>query len=70
MIGRGIVQFDLQNWDDIVEAAMFVKAVQRHQNEYIACLEEIAWRRGLITRKELKYVGRRKSSSQNMVITY
>ncbi len=64
IIGRGIVQFDLHSWDDIVEASAFVKAVQKNQNEYISCMEEIAWRRGLITRKELKMLGEEKAGTE------
>ena len=64
MIGRGIVQFDLQNWDDIVEASVFVRTVQKNQNEYISCIEEIAWRRGLITKKELNMLGEQKAGTE------
>ena len=64
LFGRGIVQFDLQSWDDVAEASLFVKAVQKRQNEYIACMEEIAWRRGLITRKELKMLGEEKVNTE------
>lgn len=64
VIGRGIVQSDLKSWDDIVDMAAFVKTVQKHQNEYIACVEEIAWRRGLITKKELKMLGDEKASTE------
>ena len=35
----------------------FVEAVQARQGFYIACLEEIAWRRGFITDDQLRAVG-------------
>ena len=41
----------------LLQAAEYVEAVQSRQGFYIACLEEIAWRRGLITKEQLKAVG-------------
>ena len=43
--------------DGLLKAAVYVEAVQSRQGFYIACLEEIAWRRGLITKEQLKAVG-------------
>lgn len=63
MIGRGVVLFDLQSWDGITKASEFVKNIQENQNEYISCLEEIAWRRGLITKKEFKMLGEKKAKT-------
>ena len=38
-------------------AAEFVEAVQDRQGFYVSCIEEIAWRRGFITRAQLKSLG-------------
>lgn len=64
MMGRGIVQYDLQNWDDIAETSAFVRSIQKKQNEYVSCIEEIAWRRGLISKKELKVLGEEKAGTE------
>jgi glucose-1-phosphate thymidylyltransferase len=36
-----------------MQAANFVRAVQQRQGLYIACLEEIAYKRGFISKDEL-----------------
>jgi glucose-1-phosphate thymidylyltransferase len=41
----------------MLKAAEFVEAVQSRQGFYIACLEEIAWRRGFIEDKQLLEIG-------------
>jgi glucose-1-phosphate thymidylyltransferase len=41
----------------MLKAAEFVEAVQSRQGFYIACLEEIAWRRGFINDEQLKAIG-------------
>ena len=40
-----------------MKAAEYVEAVQSRQGYYIACLEEIAFRRGFIARSELRGLG-------------
>jgi glucose-1-phosphate thymidylyltransferase len=41
----------------MLKAAEYVEAVQSRQGFYIACLEEIAWRRGFINREQLREIG-------------
>ena len=43
--------------EGMLKAAEYVEAVQSRQGFYIACLEEIAWRRGFIDDKQLKEIG-------------
>lgn len=43
--------------DGMLKAAEYVEAVQSRQGFYVACLEEIAWRRGLINKEQLKTIG-------------
>ena len=40
-------------YESLLQACNFVETVQERQGLRIACLEEIAWRRGWITRAEL-----------------
>lgn len=43
--------------DGMLKAAEFVEAIQSRQGFYIACLEEIAWRRGFIDKAQLNNIG-------------
>lgn len=53
MLDRGFVEIEVNTWDDVQEAAMFTKIVQDNCGMIIYCLEEVAWRRGMITKVEL-----------------
>jgi glucose-1-phosphate thymidylyltransferase len=57
LLGRGMAWLDTGSPDGMLKAAEFVKAVQSRQGFYIACLEEIAWRRGFINLEQLKASG-------------
>lgn len=57
LMGRGMAWLDTGTPQGLLQAAEYVEAVQSRQGFYIACLEEIAWRRKLITKEQLKAVG-------------
>lgn len=57
LMKRGMAWLDTGTPDGMLKAAEFVEAVQARQGFYIACLEEIAWRRGFIDDKQLKTIG-------------
>ena len=52
-LGRGFAWLDTGNHDMLLDAADFVAAFQKRQGMYISCIEEIAYRRGFITRDQL-----------------
>ena len=52
-LGRGFAWLDTGNHDSLLDAADFVAAFQKRQGLYISCIEEIAYKRGLITREQL-----------------
>ena len=58
-LGRGYAWLDTGTHEALLEAAQFVHVVQKRQGTVIACLEEIAYRNGLISNQELRECGRR-----------
>ncbi|MFV0528558.1 MAG: glucose-1-phosphate thymidylyltransferase RfbA [Lachnospiraceae bacterium] len=52
-LGRGFAWLDTGNHDSLLDAADFVAAFQKRQGLYISCIEEIAYKRGFITREQL-----------------
>lgn len=53
LLGRGFTWLDTGTHESLVEATNFVKTVETHQHRKIACLEEIAYTNGWITRDDV-----------------
>lgn len=53
LLGQGFTWLDTGTHESLVEATNFVKTVEDHQHRKIACLEEIAYLNGWITRDEV-----------------
>ena len=53
LLGQGFTWLDTGTHESLVEATNFVKTVETHQHRKIACLEEIAYLRGWITRDQV-----------------
>ena len=54
LFGRGMAWLDTGTHRAMLDAANFVDAIQQRQGLYVSCLEEIAFRRGYITREQLR----------------
>jgi len=52
-MGRGFAWLDTGNHDSLLDAADFVSAFQKRQGLYISCIEEIAYKKGFISREQL-----------------
>lgn len=53
-LGRGTAWLDTGTQDDLLDAAEFVRVIQRRQGLKIACLEEIALRLGYLSVEQLR----------------
>ena len=54
LLGRGFGWLDTGNHKNLLQASNFIETIQERQGNYIACLEEIAYKNGWITREDLK----------------
>lgn len=52
LLGRGMAWLDTGTHKGLLEAANYVEAVQTRQDQYVACLEEIAFRKGFISKDQ------------------
>ena len=64
ILGRGQAWLDTGTQDSLLDAAHFVATLQRRQGTSIACLEEIAYRRGYIDAQKLLAVAETCGKSQ------
>ena len=53
LLGRGMAWLDTGTHAGLLEAANFIETVQKRQSLYIACLEEIAFNKGYISKEQL-----------------
>ena len=54
VFGRGSAWLDTGTHDSLMDASLFIQTLQKRQGLVIACPEEIAFRRGYITREHLE----------------
>lgn len=57
LFGRGMAWLDTGTCEGLTEAASFVQAVQKRQSLYVACIEEIAYRQGWISKEQFTKLG-------------
>ena len=53
LLGRGFAWLDTGTHKNLLQASNFIETIQERQGNYVACIEEIAYRNGWITKKEL-----------------
>lgn len=54
VMGRGMAWLDAGTHDSLLEASTFIETIQKRQGLYVACIEEIAFRKGYITKTQLQ----------------
>lgn len=64
LLARGFAWLDTGTPKGMLQAAEFVETIQERQGFYVSCIEEIAWRRGFITSKQLHIIGTELNSTE------
>nr|WP_309592656.1 glucose-1-phosphate thymidylyltransferase RfbA [Moraxella osloensis] len=57
LLGRGFAWLDTGTHESLLEAGLFVETIEKRQGYKIACLEEIAYTNGWLTKQDLQIVG-------------
>lgn len=53
LLGRGFAWLDTGTHDSLIEASQFVHTIEKRQGFKVACLEEIAFRKGWMTKEQV-----------------
>lgn len=53
LLGRGFAWLDTGTHKNLLQAANFIETIQDRQGNYVACIEEIAYKNGWITKEKL-----------------
>lgn len=64
LLGQGFTWLDTGTHESLVEATNFVKTVETHQHRKIACLEEIAYLNGWISKEDISQVAAKMKNNQ------
>ncbi len=64
LFGRGFAWLDTGTHDSLSEASTFVETIEKRQGLKIACLEEIAFMQGWISKEELRQIAKPMAANQ------
>src|SRR5699024_6644834 len=53
LLGRGFSWLDTGTHESMLEASLFIETIEKRQSLKVSCLEEIAYRKGYISKEEL-----------------
>lgn len=57
VMGRGMAWLDTGTHESLMEAALYIQAIEKRQGLMVACPEEIAYRSGYITAQQVEKIG-------------
>lgn len=57
VMGRGMAWLDTGTHESLMDAALYIQAIEKRQGLMVACPEEIAYRSGYITAQQLEQIG-------------
>ena len=63
LFGRGMAWLDTGTHASMLQASNFVEAIQNTQGTYIACLEEISYRKGWISKEKVRGIAEKMSNT-------
>jgi glucose-1-phosphate thymidylyltransferase len=59
LMGRGVAWLDTGTFDSLLDAGQFVHTIEKRQGQKIACIEEVAYRKGFIDKAQLLELAKR-----------
>jgi glucose-1-phosphate thymidylyltransferase len=68
VMGRGMAWLDTGTHESLMDASLYIQAIEKRQGLMVACPEEIAYRSGYIAAEEVERIGR--SMKNNSYGTY
>lgn len=57
LMGRGMAWLDTGTHESLMDAALYIQAIEKRQGLMVACPEEIAYRSGYITAEQVEQIG-------------
>ena len=64
LLGRGYAWLDTGSHEDLLEASTFIETIERRQGLKVACIEEIAFDKGYISKEKLRSLAISMSNNQ------